>query len=264
MGFVTASEIVFYGSQERVTWSGYKLKTVDAFDALLKGTVSRRIFDVDHSAPFQEELEALATTEMASDALGRILGADVAPRDWEIGEAIAECLLAEILDAEWPWNMERDKRTPRANLQGADLVGFCKIEGRVWLLVGEVKTSSDARTPPQVMTGRTGAIHQLEQILANPAIQRSLLSWLFARCKTAPFADYWRAAARTFLETDGKALVLAGVLVLTTQPTEADLSGRGRHLCGVTVDPTKVHLSAIYIPRASSEWGVVLNGGGAQ
>ena len=47
----------------------------------------------------------------------------------------------------------RDRRTPRASLRGADLIGFhCENEA-LFLLLGEVRTSSEKNTPPRVMRG---------------------------------------------------------------------------------------------------------------
>ena len=80
-------------------------------------------------------------------------------KSWTVGEALAECILADDETREicWPWNFVRDRRTPRASLPGADLVGFCKEGGSVFLLFGEVKASSDKSTPPNVMNAGMAA-----------------------------------------------------------------------------------------------------------
>ena len=37
----------------------------------------------------------------------------------------------------FPWNSDRDKRTPKASLPGADLVGFIENGDEVVLVLGE-------------------------------------------------------------------------------------------------------------------------------
>ena len=37
----------------------------------------------------------------------------------------------------FPWNSDRDKRTPKASLSGADLVGFIENGDEVVLVLGE-------------------------------------------------------------------------------------------------------------------------------
>ena len=63
--------------------------------------------------------------------------------------------------------MERDKRTPKASLPGADLVDFVSHNGETRLVLGEVKCSSDRNTPPNVMIGRHGMTKQLETLATD-------------------------------------------------------------------------------------------------
>jgi hypothetical protein len=116
----------------------------DAFDAFLCSEVEARLHDTEGAEDFEAHLRGLANTGFKRDSLGAILAAEVPEeRDWAIGEAMAEAHLQQAHDVVWPWNMERDKRTPKASLSGADLVGF-QVEGDVLrLALGEVKTSSD-------------------------------------------------------------------------------------------------------------------------
>src|SRR5690625_7937519 len=86
--------------------------------------------------------------------------------DWAAGEALAEVGLESHRDIDLTRNKERDKRNPFASLIGADIVGFQRDGDSYRLALGEVKCSSEANWPPQVMYGRSGMIHQLEN-LAN-------------------------------------------------------------------------------------------------
>ena len=59
---------------------------------------------------------------------------------------------------DWPWNTVRNRRTPRASLPGADLVGFYRENDTVLLLFGEVKTSSDTTVHAVWRNGRVAGV----------------------------------------------------------------------------------------------------------
>src|SRR5690606_29430437 len=128
----------------------------------------------------------------------------------------------------WPWNTVRDRRTPRASLPGTDLVGFYRQGETVLLLFGEVKTSSEQSAPPNVMYGGSGMTWQLEESAKRLDIQRSLLQWLHARCLVEPYRDLYEKAVSRYLCSEGKELLIVGVLIRDTQPNEADLQSRGK------------------------------------
>ena len=101
---------------------------------------------------------------MVTEFVKNLLRAVPEEKSWAVGEALAESVLADDDTREicWPWNLVRDRRTLKASLPGADLVGFCNEGDAVLLLFGEVKTSSDASTPPNVMNGSGGMAWQLK------------------------------------------------------------------------------------------------------
>ncbi len=94
-------------------WRGVKIDDADEFDAYLRGPVWDRANDAGFEADLAQDLQALATTEMATQTPESLLNAVVAPQDWEIGEAMAECLLSDEVNAVWPWNENRDRKTPQ-------------------------------------------------------------------------------------------------------------------------------------------------------
>lgn len=185
----------------------------------MREEVRARITDEDYS--FEQDLRGLATTEMSGEFVRRFLTAVPEPQSWDIGEALAECLLEQDTDrnVDWPWNTVRDKRTPRASLPGADLVGFCSQGDTVLLLFGEVKTSSDAGSPPNVMHGGGGMTWQLERSANQLDIQRSLLQWLSARCRTDKYRDLYEKAVSRYLASHGKEILIVGVLIRDTDRT---------------------------------------------
>lgn len=230
----------------------------ERFVKYLKEIVKPRVTDSDLG--FEDDLRALATTRMETKFVEGLLRAAPELENWEIGEAIAECILMTDtgLHIHWPWNTVRDRRTPRASLPGADLVGFCEYNNVVLLLFGEVKTSSDTNTPPNVMYGGSGMVWQLEKCATLFDIQRTLLQWLHARCMNEPFRTLYKQAVRRFLESEGRELLLIGVLFRDTKPNEDDLRTRGKQLAQELLDPPITKLFAWYMPVPICDWSKIL------
>lgn len=149
MTVALSSAVCYQGRSGSACWEGRHVADATKFVGFVRDLVRPRI--VDDASSFEPDLRGLATTGMATEFVERLLNSVPESQDWEIGEALAECVLQKDSGREihWPWNTVRDRRTPRASLPGADLVGFYSQDDTVLLLFGEVKTSSDAATPPQ-------------------------------------------------------------------------------------------------------------------
>lgn len=254
--------LYFSESSGNVTWQGKRATHRSEFNDYLCGSVRSRVIDQGNRAQLYAELSALATTGLAVDTLKQVLSAPEPERKpWEVGEALAECLLEEEHGVKWPWNTERDKRTPKASLPGADLIGFIVTNNQTLLLLGEVKTSNDAANPPQVMSGRSGMVHQLDELANSPQIHGCLLSWLYSRCKNTALWSSFQEAVRKYLETGGRALMLFGLLMRDTEPHELDLKNRAMALSESVLAPTKVELNAWYFPSLIADWPSLLIGG---
>lgn len=253
----------YSGTHGSAVWHGLEVEDVTSFGEYLVSTVRSRV--ADSGSGFESDLRALASTQMETDRLEQFLSAVPATDPWEIGEALAECVLETETDAQicWPWNAVVDRRTPRASLPGADLVGFLVEGDDVWFLFGEVKTSADADTPPNVMYGSGGLTWQLEQEAINQSIQRTLLVWLHARCKNEPYLSHYQKAAQRFVKSGCRDFRLYGVLLRDTPHNELDLKSRGTHLGGEVQAPAKVTLFAWYLPVKIDQWPQALQGGGA-
>lgn len=258
MGGALSSITCYSGSHGDVSWCGRRIDDAERFAKYLHEVVRPRVSDSDLG--FEADLRALATTGMATEFVERLLRAVPELEGWEIGEALAECILKTDsgLDIHWPWNTVRDRRTPRASLPGADLVGFCKYNDVVLLVFGEVKTSSDRNTPPNVMNGGSGMAWQLENCATLLDIQRTLLQWLHARCTSEPFRTLYEQAVGRFLASEGKELLIVGVLLRDTTPNEDDLQRRGTWLSQKLLEPTKTKLFAWYLPVPISDWSKLL------
>lgn len=246
----------------QVSWLGVGMEDNEGFNSFVTGDVESRLHDTEGHDEFETYLRGLANTGFANNNLNAILEAEIQEeRDWAIGEAMAEAYLNLEHGIIWPWNMERDKRNPNASLPGADLVGF-EIDGdNARLALGEVKTSTDARTPPGVMNGRSGMAHQIDNLANDLSMICQLLKWLLPRCKGTTHETSFNAAIGIFLDSGNKAISLFGVLIRDTQPNELDLQRRGRTLARALQAPTTCHLIAIYLPCAISDLPSRVEGG---
>ena len=255
------SSVCYSGALGSASWKGRVVRDHSQFTKYLRETVHPRVTDSNTS--FEPALRGLATTGMETAFVARLLNEVPALQDWEIGEALAECVLGDDSSREvhWPWNLVRDRRTPRASLPGADLVGFHRRDDTVVLLFGEVKTSSDTNNPPGVMNGGSGMAWQLEQSATRLDIQLTLLKWLHARCVDPPFQELYEKAVTRYLRSEGKDLLLVGMLIRDTAPSELDLKARGKVLAGTLPAPTRIELVAWYLPVRIAEWPIVLQGG---
>lgn len=259
LAFTTVS---YTGQDCQVSWAGINMDGGSGFEAFIAREVASRLHDEEGSTEFEAHLRGLTSTGFAINSLDTILAAETSEqRDWAIGEAVAEVYLAHEYDITWPWNMERDKRNPYASLPGADLIGFRNIEGKVQLVLGEVKTSADTNAPPSVMNGRSGMIHQIDNLANNLSLILQVLKWLLPRCKGTQHETLFNEAISLFLDSGYKAITLLGVLIRDTRPTEADLQTRGRHLSGTLECPTICYLIAIYLPCAIQDLPAYVSGG---
>jgi len=86
------------------SWCGKAVDDRRRFVAFLHDVVGRRV--TDEESGFAADLRGLATTDMATEQVERLLRAVPDPKGWEIGEALAECVLREDSGYEmhWPWN----------------------------------------------------------------------------------------------------------------------------------------------------------------
>jgi len=235
-------------------WRGLVIDDPSEFEIYLRGPVKDRVNDAAFEADFANDLAALATTGMATDTLTELLGTTVKPLDWEIGEAMAECLLKDEFGAVWPWNENRDKKTPRASLPGADIVGFVGEGADTMFLMGEVKTSSHADNPPGVMNGRGGLAHQIDSLAKEMGLHASLIRWLYSRCKGHPEVHgRFKTAMERYLKSQGTDFAVVGVMLRDTPAHHDDLRTRGVALDGGSANP-RVRLDAWYTPRPISDW----------
>jgi hypothetical protein len=258
-----ASETCYHCTEGSAQGTGCVVRDGERFTHYLRNRVRARVEDEEQHDPFASELRDMATTGMSTEFVEKLLQAVPEEKSWAIGEALAECVLEDEDEREicWPWNSVRDRRTPRASLPGADLVGFCREGEEVFLLFGEVKTSSDSKSPPQVMNGSGGMAWQLEEEATRLDIQHSLLKWLRCRCTSPEHQNLYYAAVKKYVLSMGKEILLVGLLLRDTEPNELDVKSRTAYLAQKLCDPTRVELHAWYLPFPIREWARLLDGG---
>jgi hypothetical protein len=245
---------VFGVTQAAVGWQGRHVADPDAFRHFLSERVRHRLWDSEEADRFEAELRVLATTEMATATLAELLTEEIEKQPWEVGEAMAECILEDEQRVVWPWNTERDKRTPRASLPGADLIGFACDDAGPILVLGEVKTSEDGSCPPNVMYGGSGMVHQIDELAKRRDIHGCVLRWLRARCTTPDLHEAYKVATSRYLRSGGREIALVGMLMRDTPPHENDLAARFRSLSRSVGSPTRLLLAAWYLPMPLAEW----------
>ena len=243
------SEIVYQSAQGCVTWQGECTQVGDELTAFLQGPVAARLQDAEGGEALHDHLRGLSLTGMGQEILAAVLAAEVSEtRDWAAGEALAEAVLEAHHSVELPWNNERDKRNPFASLPGADIVGFQRDGDSHRLALGEVKCSSEAKWPPQVMYGRSGMIHQLESLANDLGTIYQLLLWILPRVKRSEHELAFNSACTRYLNSGRRDLALFGILVRDQEARETDLMARGHHLAGSLNAPTCCSLIALYLP----------------
>lgn len=256
-------QTIYQGPGSPPVWRGTKVIHPQDFDALLTSKVKDRLDDVNGGPNFEADLQALATAEVDTQTLDMLLNSKPPLLDWEVGEALAECLLCDEDGATWPWNEDRDRKTPKASLPGADIVGFIGPDDDACFLFGEVKTSTEKKCPPGVLHGRSGLIHQIDTLASQTNIHRALLKWLHARCVNTAFWPKYQSAVRRYLKSKGQDFMLVGVLLRDTDPDQLDLQARGNALAASIKPPLRFRLDAWYLPRRCSDWPAIVQSAGA-
>ncbi|MBP9017524.1 MAG: hypothetical protein KBG17_07285 [Paludibacteraceae bacterium] len=183
-------------------------------------------------------------------------------QDFRIGEALAEVVLEKNLKCRFYWNELRDARNPKGNKAGADLVGFVEIENYVLFLFGEVKTSSEQQSPPQVMTNPAGMEKQLLDLYCNKDKRLILISYIQNKLNlnnNTNFKNDFYAAIKQYYTKNVCNYILYGILVRDTKPDENDLKSSYEKLKKEISKNAGLNLLALYVPIPKNEWLTIIN-----
>ncbi len=215
----------------------------------LETCVSDKFYDTEGAKILEDIALNIGQTEFDANLLKNVISTDLDPLAWRIGECMAECFLENQRAAKFYYNSSRDKKNQRANLAGADLVGFIDLDGKTTFLFGEVKTSGSKESPPPVMYGESGMTSQLENI-KNISVRYELIRWMAYKIHYADNdlfkKDFEEALKNHYPKSQGKMYNLVGVLVRDIEPSQRDLK---RQYETFKVDPEIfLTLYALYLP----------------
>ncbi|MDF1612892.1 hypothetical protein [Stygiobacter electus] len=237
--------------------------------ALLSGKVKDALIDRPQRQKMLSMLETLQqdTGFQQSSTLLQDIQAlqneDVDVQTFRVGEALAEVVMQEHFSCRFYWNELRDARNPKGNKTGADLVGFIEIDNQVLFLFGEVKTSSETKSPPQVMTNAEGIENQLRDLYNDPQKRLILISYIQSKLQPVGNEDFkedFEKAIRTYYQQNAGKYLLYGVLVRDTESDENDIKASYDKLKQDILDPIGLKLLAIYLPIAKENWLKIING----
>jgi hypothetical protein len=249
------------GADSSINVLGYEFTEDDSCRDYLRDRVAGRLRASEGAAVLKDHLEDLGDTGFDLTSLQEQVVAPPAPKDWEVGETLAEVVLEDAFDGRFPWPTTLDKRIPTASLPGPDIVGFHLAEAARFLF-GEVKSSSEATSPPRVVTlSNEGLVDQLRRLLTSPSHRQQLIGWLLVKSRDTEWEDTMgQALVRYFSENDAW---IVGVLVRGgVEVSDEDLTGACDTL-GAIDPPGDVALVAIYLPFKKDEWaGIVAQAGG--
>lgn len=233
------------------------------FEECLQGRVKEKFQDSEWAEMLTEQ--AVESTGFSEENFTDIFVNREEESSWRIGELVAESILEDKYDVRFYYNSSRDSKNLRSNLTGADLIGFCNIENDVCFLFGEVKTSNDLDTPPNVLYGKTGMIYQLESLINDKNKRHDLVKWVWGKAILIKgrFKEECAKALGTYIGSNHCKLQLVGVLVRDTQPNERDLKARARALRNNIPANMKVKLISLYsgFKMENKNWEKAMNRG---
>lgn len=141
----------------------------------------------------------------------------------EFGEILAAEVLKQVFDTDIPASRIKHKEIPDQQTRGADVIGIEKVqEARPTLVLGEVKGSTDQKSPPGVVSGMQKKLGELVQ---NRRALLQELCWLRDYADEPYVAACSRIHASFILKKDHFDIVLAPLLVRSSSTHHEDDAG---------------------------------------
>jgi hypothetical protein len=226
--------------------------TAEELDTALAGPVAPVVFDHEGTADIAALLESLPDTDFESDELAKILNYDTPPKNWEVGEALAEVYLTQHRNSYFPWPDGRDIRKPKSSLPGADMSGFYGNDEKTRFAFGEVKTSKENKYPPQVVKyGEHSLNKQLTDLRDKRSLRDKVVAYLGHRATKSDWKKVYQSAVKNYLKTGGTGVAIFGVLVRDVLPNSDDLEASRQLLSDSCPANALIELLAIYLPSGS-------------
>ena len=224
-------------------------------DEYFSNRVRKRSYDVEGTDGLVQEFSDVANTGFEINELENTFSSSPSAEPWKIGEAFSECYLEDHNNIRFPYSNSRDLKNPKSGLAGADLVGFFYDDDVTLFLFGEVKTSSEKKYPPRVVSGRSGLRQQLEGIKSCRSIRNFLVMWLGFKIQHLDDSNQdkldYKNALRTYLTTNQQIKDI-GVLIRDVIPKKSDLESRFNALKTNLHPKMQLELLALYFSFPAS------------
>ena len=229
--------------------SGIGLQWNDAeLNAALEGDVADILFDAEGMEEIASIFASVSESDFIQEGLNRTLRPQTEVKDWRVGEAIAESYLVCHRSCYFPWPNGRDERKVYSSLPGADLVGFAIDDDGDRLAFGEVKTSRQAKYPPDVMYGQMGLKRQLEDLRDYKYVRDTLFKYLGYHSKNTSWLSRFKTAGMRYLLNKSDVQIY-GVLIRDVPPKVEDLRARVQRLAQDCPVGTTIEMLALYLPN---------------
>ncbi len=239
-----------------VTGTGLEY-TKDELNSAVK-IVSDVVYDVTGTDKAKSITRGTAETDFEKDGIERIFS-ETQPVDWRVGEALAETYLDHHQDCFFPWPDKRDVRKSGSSLPGADLYGFHEDYKGTYFAFGEVKTSSESKYPPRVITVNDGLKNQIENLKQKIADRDALVRYLAYHAIGADWENKYKEASTNYLKSDTNVRIF-GFLVRDVEPKPKDLQ---KLVNDLAIDPPEdmvMKIFALYLPSGSiKNLGLLVN-----
>ena len=223
--------------------------TDQQLDEILQGPVKVILQDTTGADELRELLSSVVSTDFEQEGLEELLADNTAPDNWRVGEAIAESFVTDHGDCVFPWPTGRDLKNPNASPAGCDLTGFRPTSDDSLpyrFAFGEVKTSEQEKSPPDVMNSLGG---QLKDLRDKRKVKDSLCRYLGHHAPRADWEPMYKSAAKRYLQSNAEDISIYGVLVRDVEDESDDLAGRATALARSCPAQTAIELYALYLPK---------------
>jgi hypothetical protein len=222
--------------------AGYHVPSTFSFNEYLDLVLPREIGNYSGRDSLEELIADVDQTGFQKTEIESCISQEISIGDW--GECFAYHQIETFLKIAIPWPPLWDKRNSRSSLSGADIIGLADGQTSMHFVFGEVKTSSEDRCPPTVVTKpKEGLVDQLRK-LHRFEIVIELIAWLLRKSKGQSWENDFKTALCSFIK-DSYAYSIIGVLVRDTEPSKDDLDYA---LKALSDGIQRLDLYAFYIP----------------
>lgn len=248
---------------------GFVWRDTESCQEYFRKRVAERLRASDATEFLRDYLQRMPDTGFSLTHLRVEVAQGKTPRDWEVGETFAECVLEDWHDCLFPWPTSRDRREEEGCLTGPDLPGYCLCPSKpARFAFGEVKSSSQKVSPPAVVSGVDGKagketlVGQLCRLLTQPTRRQMLIAWLGFRDTRDPRTEVRFDRALRNYGDSGDCLIIGCLVSGNRTANKGDLQDACRALDGNAAE-RELWLFAFYLPFEKADWPslVALKGG---